>query len=538
MPSARTMRRLRRITQTLFLLLFLWLLLCTFYHGLKGEGESLSDSLPYPVSLFLYLDPLAALGSLLASGTLFIDLLWSLLVIIPTFFLGRWFCGWVCPFGTLHNLFSHSPSKPRRVRMKRNKSGRHQAVKYVLLLIFLGSALCGSLLVGWLDPLCFLIRALGLSVLPALDQAARGAVDLFPDNGAFNQGLHRFLDQHFLGPTTHVFYTGWFIGGLFVFIVAMNRYMARFWCRVLCPLGALLGIMSRFTLFGLHKNEEVCKDCGLCLDACQGAASPEHGVKWKPSECFLCFNCADSCRRDSLAFRFGIQTESTESGVDLSRRGFVTSFAAGIAALFLLRSARDPEKNALPSAVRPPGSCGEKDFLERCINCGQCMKVCPNNAIHPALWQAGIEGFWSPVIIPKIGYCEPTCTLCCKVCPTGAIRTFTEEDKKENRVKIGTAFFDRGRCLPWAMGTECMVCEEHCPTSPKAIWFEERTLPRPDGSTFEAKLPHVDPAQCSGCGVCEHVCPVEDKAAVRVTSVGESRSENNRILLTDDGLSR
>jgi formate hydrogenlyase subunit 6/NADH:ubiquinone oxidoreductase subunit I len=161
------------------------------------------------------------------------------------------------------------------------------------------------------------------------------------------------------------------------------------------------------------------------------------------------------------------------------------------------------------------------------------MKVCPNNAIHPALLQAGFEGIWSPVIIPRIGYCEPSCTLCSEVCPTGAIRAFTAEDKKENRVRIGTAFFDRGRCLPWAMAKNCMVCEEFCPTSPKSIWFEKTTLTLPDGSTIELSRPHVDAEICTGCGVCENVCPVADRAAIRVTSVGESRSSRNRILLRD-----
>jgi polyferredoxin len=525
------MRWARRIFQVLFLTLFLWLLINTFYHGIVEEGEVLADSLPYPVSLFLQIDPLVAVSTFLSTRTVYVDLLWSLLVIVPTLFLGRVFCGWVCPFGTIHNFFSELTSKRKAIKIKRNRGGWEQKLKYVVLVFFLGSALAGTLLVGLLDPLCFLIRSLGLSVLPAVDTVARGAVDLLPEGSETAGALHRFLDAWFLGPRSHRYHVGWFIGALFLVIVGLNFFMARFWCRVICPLGALLGIFSRFSVFGLQKDPETCNGCNLCLEACQGAASPHADEKWKPAECFVCYNCVVSCPEKSLDFRFNIQTATTDSTVDLSRRGAIGAVAMGVAALPVIRVAADPVEDPGPLAIRPPGSCDEPEFLERCIKCGQCMKVCPNNALHPAFLQAGFEGFWSPVLISRIGYCEPTCTLCSKACPTGAIRAFTEEDKKENRVRIGTAFFDRGRCLPWAMGTNCIVCEEFCPTSPKAIWFQKSTLTKPDGTVLELNLPRVDPEICTGCGVCEYVCPVVDLAAVRITSVGESRSDRNRILL-------
>jgi len=532
MASSQAIRRVRRVSQTLFFLLFLWLLLATFYHGVVEEGEAVADSIPYPVSIFLEFDPLVALASLLSTGALAAGLFGALFVLVATFFFGRWFCGWICPFGAVHNVFSESFRRKKLAKIRMNRTGRHQTVKYVLLVALLVSALTGTLLVGLLDPICFLIRSLGLSVLPAVDTVARKAVDVLPRAAA--ESTHRFLDARFLGPLPHRFYAGWFLGGLFVTVVALNLWMPRLWCRVLCPLGALLGLVSRFSIFGLHKHPKLCKDCDLCLHACQGAAAPEHGTKWRPSECFVCWNCAAACPTGGgLEFKFGIQRETTNSKPDFSRRGFLASAALGVAALPLLRAAHDPEKDAGPAAIRPPGASPEPDFLERCIRCGQCMKVCPNNALHPALLQAGFEGLWTPVVVPRIGYCEPSCTLCSAVCPTGAIRPFTAEDKRANRVRIGTAFFDRGRCLPWAMARNCMVCEEFCPTSPKSIWFEKATLQRPDGTVLELSRPHVDPSICTGCGVCEHVCPVADQAAIRVTSVGESRSSKNRILLRE-----
>ena len=135
----------------------------------------------------------------------------------------------------------------------------------------------------------------------------------------------------------------------------------------------------------------------------------------------------------------------------------------------------------------------------------------------------------------KIGYCEPSCTLCGQVCPTGAINELTltqkvgDEGTPPNR--IGTAFFDRGRCLPWAMATPCIVCEEWCPTSPKAIYLREEIAIDRLGNEVRVQRPYVDPALCTGCGACEYACPVFDRKAVYVTSVGESRSEANQILL-------
>lgn len=205
-----------------------------------------------------------------------------------------------------------------------------------------------------------------------------------------------------------------------------------------------------------------------------------------------------------------------------------------------------PGKESSPRAIRPPGAVEESDFLERCIRCAECMKVCPNNALHPAFFEAGPEGVWTPILIPKIGYCEHSCVLCGQVCPTGAISKIEEKDKLGQGVEavvIGTAMFDRGRCLPWAMATPCTVCEEFCPTSPKAIWVEKALVPRrgqvsqagdePHPEMVEVLRPHIDPALCIGCGACENVCPVVDQPAVYVTSAGESRSKTNVILLED-----
>jgi len=167
------------------------------------------------------------------------------------------------------------------------------------------------------------------------------------------------------------------------------------------------------------------------------------------------------------------------------------------------------------------------------------MKVCPNNALHPTLTEGGLEGLWTPVLIPRIGYCETSCVLCSQVCPTGAIWEITAKEKGwsgdgaegAKPIRLGTAFYDRGRCLPWAMSTECIVCEEWCPTSPKAIFLRPADVSDAAGNVKQVKQPYLDPSRCVGCGACEYACPVQDRPAVYVTSVGESRSRTNQILL-------
>ncbi|MEE8576251.1 MAG: 4Fe-4S dicluster domain-containing protein, partial [candidate division Zixibacteria bacterium] len=221
--------------------------------------------------------------------------------------------------------------------------------------------------------------------------------------------------------------------------------------------------------------------------------------------------------------------------IDVTRRKVSASVIGGLAMVPLFRSGDAFQVNSSALLIRPPGSAIEPEFMSRCIRCGQCMRVCPNNALHPTMLESGLEGVWTPYLIAKIGYCEPTCTLCGQVCPTGAIMPLSLKEKVGDEStppnRIGTAFIDRGRCLPWAMGVPCIVCEEWCPTSPKAIFFREEISSDRKGNETKLKRPYVEPAECTGCGACEYACPVRDKPAIYITSVGESRNRDNQILL-------
>lgn len=558
LPARKTIQVLvwvRRGVQATCLSLFLYLLFQTGFRGSFASADA-RVRLPLPVEGFLLADPFVGAMTLLSTHTVYRGLLWSLGILALTLVFGRVFCGWICPFGTLHHisgwLFPSRYGKgSKRVDANRTHQGR-QRVKYYLMYAFLAAALAGSVIGGLFDPICVAVRAIGLAVIPAAQYVAGVVTGAAATTGVRGVQFASDHAQDFLAGSVwqtkqFYFHQTWLVGILFVAVLFMNRFIPRFWCRVLCPLGAFLGVFARFALFGMEKDHAKCTDCNLCLVHCQGADSPQGGVKWRQDECHMCLNCENACPEDVIKFRFLPQRKSAVVKPDTGRRTAIATAAAGAAMIPAARIADVIDANYDHRVIRPPGSVEEKEFLERCIRCAECMKVCPNNALHPAFFEAGVEGMWTPILIPRIGYCEHSCVLCGDVCPTGAIQKITEEQKMgvgQKPISIGTAFYDQGRCLPWAMSTPCIVCEEFCPTSPKAIWVEEVEVPKrepvaqeegkePRMVHLKVQRPHVDPSLCIGCGACEKVCPVQDKPAVYVTSVGETRSKTNVILLED-----
>jgi len=533
---------LRRISQIFFLVLFLGLLIFTSLRPIPGGTGDIH--LRAPVRLFFEWDPLVALANALASHALYRGLLWSLLILLPTLFLGRFFCGWICPMGTLQHFVGNMPSEAKRgkQRIESNRYKRWQTVKYVVLIAGLVAASFGSMAIGWLDPFSLLVRSFGLVILPAFNFAVRAVftpmenshVAIIKATGGFTHAVLQFLILDF--RQAH-FAQGLLLGVLFVVILAASLRVTRLWCRSICPLGALLGAVSRWSVLGLHKDPESCNKCNKCLMHCQGGDDPIGGVPWRKAECLMCMNCVGSCPHDSLGFKF-FRNEKEVTSPDLGRRRTLTGLAAGAVAVPLMRANTGMGKSRNEKLLRPPGALDEPDFLSRCIRCGECMKVCPNNSLHPTLEEAGLEGLWSPTLVPRIGYCEPSCVLCSEVCPTGAIWQITPKEKgwvvgtaQSQPVRLGTAFYDRGRCLPWAMATDCIVCEEWCPVSPKAIYVQEAQVIDSAGNTKTLKQPRIDPSRCVGCGACEYACPLQEHPAVYVTSIGESRSPSSQILL-------
>jgi polyferredoxin len=551
-PKRRILRRaLRRVSQAAFLGLFLFLLFQTEFRGSFTQRQTDVVRLDYPVGIFLEMDPLVAFSTALSTHALYGRIIWALVIIAGTILIGRFFCGWVCPLGTLSHFFSsYKPERKGRKRTEANRYKPWMAVKYYLLFGLIAMSIFTSLQTGLLDPIPFLVRSLAVSILPAMNFGLRSGLDfLYSTNISLFQGFadvsYRLLGSSLLSFKPQYYHFGFLLGAIFVTVMVLNRAITRFWCRGVCPLGALMGLLSRFSIFGMEKDHGKCDDCNRCLLHCQGACEPQANVKWRQAECHLCFNCEVVCPQSALRFKFFPRTDAINPLPDLKRRRALESVAAGLIVLPMLRASTGLAKNYNAGVIRPPGSLDETEFLARCIRCGECMKVCPTNAIQPAFFESGVEGLWTPILKMRVGYCEYSCVLCSQICPTGAIWKLTEAEKLgqtgdgsatagrrgSGPVKIGTAFYDQGRCLPWAMATPCIVCEEFCPTSPKAVWVQAETVTRHDGSAVTVQRPRVDVDRCVGCGICEHVCPVQDRPAVYVTNIGETRSRSNQIRL-------
>jgi polyferredoxin len=372
----------------------------------------------------------------------------------------------------------------------------------------------GSLQIGLLDPIALTVRSMTTSVLPTVNKATESVY-----------------------TEPREYWQAWIVGLIFIGFLFANWWIPRFFCRAICPLGALLGLFSRFSLWRIDRDPVRCTDCDLCLKSCEGASDPHQDLR--KSECFVCLNCIEDCPHDALSFRFLPRKASEVTYPAVGRRELVLAGLFGLFFFPMTRLSGGVRKNFSRSVIRPPGSVAEDEFLKRCIKCDQCIRVCPTNVLQPAMFEAGLEGLWTPIMISKMGWCELNCTLCSQVCPTGAIREISIAEKLgvgpfegKGPIRTGTAFYNRGRCLPWAMDTSCVVCEEVCPVSPKAIFTRNVEVTDRWGATLQLKRPYIDAERCIGCGICEHECPVKDDPAVYVTAIGESREKGRSLLLS------
>ncbi len=511
-------------SQAIFFGLFVYLFLGAHYTGEDYIGST--------VQRFFHFDPLLALVTIVSARLVYAYFAFALITVVATLLFGRIFCGWICPLGAVHQFSSFAFKRTKFLKPPREDKAS-LAPKYYILLIILVGALLGLDLAGYLDPLSFLTRSFALAVLPAMAQTLSGLGGALYGLGA--AGLARSISQVLQNWTIHVtFVQGFSVGLLFLGAIALNARKERFWCRYLCPTGALLGLLSRWNLLKLKIDDEKCIKCGLCTQHCETQAHPYPNDQWKSGECIYCDNCASICPTAAIGFRLSLKPEklTNVSNVNLSRRKLILTTLTGLVAAPLFRLTPAHTRASL-KLIRPPGALPEPKFLAKCVKCGQCMRACPTGGLQPVLTQAGPEGIYTPTLIPKIGYCEYYCSLCTQVCPTGAIQKQTIEAK--NKLKIGTAWVNKSRCIPYVLGKPCIVCEEHCPVSPKAIKFIEYEATLPDGTTAVQKAPVIDQELCTGCGICENKCPVMDDPAIFVTSVGETRSETNRLLLDISG---
>jgi polyferredoxin len=494
----------RKITQYLALLVFI-----TFFIFTQQEEWPAGV-----INLPFRLDPLVMIAHLLASRAFLAGSALALIVVILTLVVGRAWCGWLCPLGTILDIFSFSrPNLQSRQESKPIPQG-WRSVKYIILLVILVAALFGNLSLLIFDPLTLFFRTLSTSIWPAFDQfvtAVEIALYQFPLLAGPVSTIDSWIRPQILPPFPIYYRHALLFGATFLTVILLNLAAPRFWCRYLCPLGALLGLLSKFAIITRKVGHE-CRGCKVCTQTCPtGTIDPAKNYASDPGECIVCFDCLEGCPRGSTRFTPGLSIASWNT-YDPNRRHALYALAGTIPALALMRS-ESQKKHPHPYLLRPPGA-NEEELLSNCIRCGQCLRACPTAGLQPAISEAGLEGLWTPVLIPRMGYCDYSCSVCGNVCPVGAI---PESDLDVKRLEvIGKAYIDQNRCIAWADHIDCIVCEEMCPLPEKAIHLEERHILNGNGRNTSVLLPFVNRDLCIGCGICEYKCPVVGQSAIRV----------------------
>lgn len=456
--------RLRRISQGLFLACFFVLFLILV--DAPAGTDQLAHDMGFrwsPAFVLCLADPLASLSAFVAGRGADHLIIVPLVVIALCLVIPRWFCSHVCPLGTLIDLAGALRGKRREKSLAGLKF-----IKYGLLGAVVVFALLAIPVTGLLTP------------LPILTRAVRAGAEL----------LARRISVHVL-----------WLGALFV-ILSLSLLRRRFWCNYLCPTGAFLSVLSRFSLRRRTKTD-ACVECGRCAEACSFDAV--HPSTFDAgADCAYCGQCARVCKPDAI--RFG--PAAAPVPLNIGRREFIAGacVTGGLLAvggpLSLMRS---------PVLLRPPGALPEDDFLARCVRCGQCAQTCPGPAISLAGLEVGLAAYGTPVVVPERAGCSPNCNNCGRVCPTGAITHLPLDEK--NSVVMGTARFRQDLCLPIREEENCLVCYDICnKAGHKAIELEDLVVYLDD--SFDAledtrtvlKIPRIDPSKCTGCGLCVMAC--------------------------------
>ncbi len=422
----------------------------------------------------------------IASRTIVRYVLASILLAAATLIFGRFFCGFVCPLGTTLDLFRSAVGRwSRGVAVPRN-------VKYVILLTLLISAIAGISYVHFVDPLVIFERFLAFSLYPLVTRLI----------GSFTvSSIVTYRDMAF--PVA-----------LFGVILFLELLAARFWCRGLCPLGAFFGILSKVSILKFSFGG-ACSDCTTCERLCPVGAIDSRKREIDAGECISCIRCVHECPGHAIKYGYSRNV----SRFDLKRRHLLGAFGASAVLVAINHMPFRSSSNS--RLVRPPGAVPESQFLDLCVRCGKCMKVCPTNGLQPSFLEAGLTALWTPRLVPRIGGCEKDCNLCGQVCPTSAIRRLPLEEK--TYAKMGTARIDRTRCISWNGNRICLICDEVCPYD--AVGTMNRTI-----SGITTPRPFVRREICVGCGLCESRCPTPGPAAIQVFRVGEERRRTGTYI--------
>lgn len=460
--------------------------------------------------------------TLAAGGFIFILLL--------TLLTGRTYCSFLCPLGVGQDLFSRIGGKFRKKFRRYGYRKPHTIIRYSILVITLGITIfSGIWLVNLLDPYSIFGRFmtyLGKPVVLLLNNFVAwilGKFDLYT--------LHHIDIKEYTLPAYIVPVVFFLLVGILSFI------KGRLYCNMICPVGTLLGFLSKVSLFRIKFHEGKCTRCGRCAVACKSSCIDFLNYNIDVSRCVDCFNCIDICPEKALSYSL-LGTGNNDQGVDESKRKFVAKsllmlfgishFARGQDTSVPIPKNESTVKEPKTTPVCPPGAGSVEHFTKHCIACSLCITACPNKVLQPAVMQYGIAGLMQPVMDYHKSFCTYNCTICTEICPTYALKPLALEAKQLSQ--IGKAYFIKDNCIVKTDKTACGACSEACPT--KAVYM----IP------YEGNLliPETNQDICIGCGHCEYACPTTPYKAIYVdgnavhTAAQKPETEESDIVIPEE----
>ncbi len=429
-------------------------------------------------------------------------------LVLLTLIFGRIYCSVICPLGVMQDVFSWFGKKSKRNRY--SYSAAKNWLRYAMLVIIIVAFLLG-------------INSI-VALFAPYSAYGRIAQNLLAPIWAWvNNLLAAWAERvdSYAFYSTEAWIRSWTIFGIAVVTLIALGFLAwrngRTYCNRICPVGTILGFLSRFSLLRPVIDTTKCNSCGLCARNCKAACinSKAHTIDY--SRCVACMDCLDKCNKGAISYSLRRDSKPVQaaSQPDRSRRTFIATTAA-IAATSALKAQEKivdgglaviEDKKIPQRATRivPAGAISLRNLQEHCTACQLCVAACPNGVLRPS---ESLETLMQPESSYERGYCRPECTVCSEVCPAGAIIEITPADK--SAIQVGHAVWIADNCIPLTDGVECGNCSRHCPTA--AIQMVLSDYDNPDSP----KIPVVNEERCIGCGACENLCPSRPFSAIYV----------------------
>ncbi|NCC24736.1 MAG: 4Fe-4S dicluster domain-containing protein [Deltaproteobacteria bacterium] len=430
------------------------------------------------------------------------------IVVVLTVLLGRVYCSTICPLGTFQDLTGYVARK-KEAKKRFEFSRPHNGLRYGILTLTVILFVFGNgFLLNLLDPFSGFGRILSNIVRPAVLALNNGAAILLEA-----MGVHSLYLVHW-GPVAPLSVA--VALATMALVIWLSARRGRLYCNTVCPVGALLGLLSRFSFLRIGIDPDSCRGCRACERACKAGCINLETKTVDVGRCVACYNCLAVCRDKALRFEVRWPRRSSGKGLAMERRGFILNSALWVAGVSGFGEQTRKIVQARPTTipipmtgpVSPPGSKSVKHFTSTCTACHLCVSACPTRVLAPSLLEYGFFGMMQPRMDFHSGFCNFECTVCLNICPSGAILPLAPTDKK--LTQLGVATFIKENCVVHTDKTDCGACSEHCPT--KAV----RMVPYPNPAEKPLVIPEVKSEYCIGCGACEFACPTKPFKAIYV----------------------